>query len=70
MDVELRDILFVVIEQRNDALNKVAPVAVPAAAVGTGTMMNEQDGGFMERELTLEEVEQYRLGGYIVEEIQ
>ena len=57
-------------EQLSNSLNKIAPVAVPAAAVGTGTMMNEQDGGFIERELTLEQVKQYRLDGYMVEKVQ
>jgi hypothetical protein len=33
MDVELRDILFVVIEQRNDALNKVAELSAQVKAM-------------------------------------
>ena len=56
-------------QQLSNSLNKVAPVAVPAAAVGTGTMMNEQDGGFMERELTKEDALKYAQNGYIVEEM-
>ena len=57
-------------QQLSNSLNKIAPVAVPAAAVGTGTMMNEQDGGFIEAELTPEEVERYRAGGYVLEKIK
>ncbi len=56
-------------EQLSNSLNKIAPVAVPAAAVGTGTMMNEQDGGFIERELTKEDALKYAQNGYIVEEM-
>lgn len=45
-------------------------VMVPiAGAVGVGTASQEQDGGFIEMELSDDEIAEYRKGGYIVDEM-
>ena len=45
-------------------------VMVPiAGAVGVGAATQEQDGGFIEMELSDDEIAEYRKGGYIVDEM-
>jgi hypothetical protein len=49
-----------------NSLRVVAPIA---GATGLGLAAQEQDGGYIEIELSDEEIEEYRKGGYIVTEV-
>jgi hypothetical protein len=57
------------IKEKRELL-RMLPVLIPAVGVtAAGALQEEQDGGFIELELTDEEIEQYKKGGYIVTEV-
>jgi hypothetical protein len=57
------------VKERRELI-RLLPVLLPAAGVaGASTLTQEQDGGYIELELSDDEIQQYRDGGYIVEDI-